>query len=75
MTGVQTCALPIYNQAASHQAMAEYYYQTGQIHQAIQQLDLASQGTNLDFYRLSQIDARKAEFKDELSQLKNLKKQ
>jgi len=63
------------NQAASHQAMAEYYYQTGQIHQAIQQLDLASRGTNLDFYRLSQIDARKAEFKDELSQLKDLKKQ
>ena len=59
------------NQAASHQAMAEFYYQTGQVTQAIQQLDLALKAGNLDFYRLSQIEARQAEFKDELQQLKN----
>ncbi len=61
------------NQAASHQAMAEFYYQTGQVTQAIQQLELALKAGNLDFYRLSQIEARQSEFKDELQQLKNSK--
>lgn len=59
------------NQAASHQAMAEFYYQTGQVNQAIQQLELASKVPNLDFYRMSQIEARETEFKDELQQLKD----
>jgi predicted Zn-dependent protease len=60
------------HQAASHQAMAEYYYQIGQLHQAIQQLDLALKQNNLDFYRLSQLEARQMEFKDELKQLQEL---
>ncbi|MFO7603145.1 MAG: M48 family metalloprotease [Gammaproteobacteria bacterium] len=54
------------NSAASHQAMAEYYYQVGQIHQAIQQLELALKTNTLDFYRLNQIEARQQEFKEEL---------
>jgi predicted Zn-dependent protease len=52
--------------------MAEYYYQIGQLHQAIQQLDLALKQNNLDFYRLSQLEARQMEFKDELKQLQEL---
>lgn len=58
--------------AASHQAMAEYYYHIGQIHQAIQQLDLALKVPNVDFYRLSQMEARQAEFKEELVQVNQL---
>ena len=63
------------NQTASHQAMAEYYYQIGQIHQAIQQLDLALKASNVDFYRLNQIEARQVEFKEELLQLNALNSQ
>ena len=63
------------HQTASHQAMAEYYYQIGQIHQAIQQLELALKTTNVDFYRLNQIEARQAEFKEELLQLSNFQDQ
>lgn len=63
------------NQTASHQAMAEYYYQIGQIHQAIQQLDLALKTSNVDFYRLNQIEARQSEFKEELLQLNALNNQ
>ncbi|HLU76318.1 MAG TPA: M48 family metalloprotease [Burkholderiales bacterium] len=41
-----------------HRALAEYYYLTGSLPGAIQQLELAQSAKDADFYTLSAVDAR-----------------
>lgn len=51
---------------SAHQALAEYYYLDGNIHQAIEQLQLALQQKNSDKqYAKSRIEARLKQFKEE----------
>lgn len=59
------------NNTASHEAMGEYYYRSGQTHQAITQLSLALKKKNIGFYRVSRIEARLAELKQETALLNN----
>jgi len=73
-------AAPVYykllSEAESHSgepveaqvALSEYFYRMGQVHEAINQLQLAQQHKSLDFYQSSRIEARLAELKDEVSQ-------
>lgn len=49
----------------TNEAMAEYYYQIGQIHQAIEQLNIALKSKKLDFYTLSRLEARLVHIKEE----------
>ncbi|MDH5407435.1 MAG: M48 family metalloprotease [Gammaproteobacteria bacterium] len=47
------------NKSAAHEAMGEYYFRSGQIHEAIQQIKLAIKTSNTDnFFRNSQLDAK-----------------
>lgn len=49
----------------SHEALAEYYYQIGQTHQAIEQINIALKNKQLDFYTSSRLEARLAHIKEE----------
>ena len=53
----------------SHEAMAEYYYQIGQNHQALTQLNLALKRPEIDFYQESRISARKKLIAEEIKLL------
>lgn len=55
--------------ADAYEAMAEFYYQTGQSHDALTQLKLASQVQGLDFIQISRIEARMRNIRRELEQL------
>ncbi len=57
--------------ASSHEAMAEFYYQTGQTHQAISQLTIASNQPTLNFYQSSRINARLRKLRSEAAQQKD----
>lgn len=52
--------------AASHEALAEYYYQIGQLHQAIDQIHIALKIKHLDFYTTSRLEAQLALIKQEI---------
>ncbi len=52
--------------AQSHEALAEYYYQIGQFHQAIDQLNLALKSSSADFYTTSRLEARLTHIKEEI---------
>ena len=52
--------------AQSHEALAEYYFQTGQFHQAIDQINLALKSDSKDFYTTSRLEARLAYIKEEI---------
>lgn len=52
--------------AASHEALAEYYYQIGQLHQAIDQINIALKIKHLDFYTTSRLEAQLALIKQEV---------
>ncbi len=52
--------------ANAHEALAEYYYQIGQLHQAIDQINLALKIKNLDFYTTSRLEAQLARIKEEV---------
>jgi len=51
--------------AGSHGALAEYYYQVGQTHQAIDQITIALKDKTLDFYTASRLEAQLAQMKAE----------
>ncbi|HEB60098.1 MAG TPA: M48 family peptidase [Gammaproteobacteria bacterium] len=55
--------------ADAYEAMAEYYYQTGQTHDALTQFSLASKVPGLDFIQVSRIEARMRAIRRELEQL------
>lgn len=59
------------NQTGSHEAMAEYYYQIGQFHQAIEQIELALKDSRADFYTTSRLEARLALIKEEIPKNQN----
>lgn len=52
--------------ASAHEALSEYYYQVGQLHQAIDQINLALKVKNLDFYTTSRLEAQLARIKEEV---------
>ncbi|MEJ2392016.1 MAG: M48 family metalloprotease [Gammaproteobacteria bacterium] len=54
------------NKAASHEALAEYYYQIGQLHQAIDQIKIALKIKHLDFYTTNRLEAQLALIKEEV---------
>lgn len=54
------------NQAATHEALAQYYYSIGQTHQALKQINLALKTPSLDFYSESRLSARKNELQAEI---------
>lgn len=60
------------HKAASHLAQAEYYYLTGELHSALDQLNTAKRLDKLDLYHASRIDARLKQIKDELDREKEL---
>ncbi len=62
------------NTAGTHVAMGEYYYRVGLTHQALDQLNLARKTEHLDWYNIERIEARLADFKEELTQLEQLPK-
>jgi predicted Zn-dependent protease len=51
--------------AKSHRYMAEYYYATGQTHQAITQIKLAQKSKQLNFYLAAILDERLKYFTEE----------
>ncbi len=51
--------------AQSHAAQAEYHYLSGELHPAIEQLELALKQPDLDFYTSSRIEARLARLREE----------
>ena len=57
--------------AQSHEALAEYYYQTGQLHQAIDQINLALKSDSADFYTTSRLEARQILIREEIPREKN----
>lgn len=56
------------HKAAAHQALAEYYYLNGQTDAAIQQLNLALDRKEADFYQASQIEDRLRQLREEKAQ-------
>lgn len=52
--------------ANAHEAMAMYYHQIGQLHQAIDQINLALKVKDLDFYTVSRLEAQLAQIKEEI---------
>jgi predicted Zn-dependent protease len=52
--------------AESHEALAEYYYQRGQFHQAIDQINIALKTTKDDFYTASKLEAKLRYIKEEI---------
>lgn len=54
------------NTANQHEAQADYYFNIGQTHQALTQLELALKDPAADFYQRSRIEARQLFFKEEL---------
>lgn len=60
------------NETGTHVAMAEYYYNVGLTHQALNQLEVALRSKQLDFYNTARIEARMTNFKDEIVQLEAL---
>ncbi len=58
----------------SHRYMAEYYYSTGQIHAAVEQIKLARRQKGLNFYLAAILDDRLLYFKQEIKALKELQK-
>jgi len=52
--------------ASAHEAMAEYYYQIGQLHQALDQINIALKTPRLDFYATSRLEAQLARIKEEI---------
>lgn len=57
------------NQAATHEALAQYYYSIGQTHEALSQINLALKTPKLDFYSESRLSARKKELQTEIKSL------
>ncbi|NOQ16979.1 MAG: M48 family metalloprotease [Methyloprofundus sp.] len=62
-------------QVNSHRYMAEYYYAIGHTHGAIQQIKLAQQAKDLNFYLSAILEDRLHFFMDELQALKQLQEQ
>lgn len=54
-----------------HQYMAEYYYLSGELESAIQQLQIALKDDSNDYYRSARITARLKSLQDELNELKS----
>ena len=52
--------------AESHEALAEYYYQRGQFHQAVDQINIALKATKNDFYIASKLEAKLQHIKEEI---------
>lgn len=55
------------NKGIAHMALADYYYSLGETPTAIEQLNLARRNGGLDFYYQSLLDARLAQWQDELA--------
>ena len=51
--------------AESHEALAEFYYQQGQFHQAIDQINIALKSVKNDFYTTSRLEAKLHLIKEE----------
>ena len=58
----------------AHQYLAEYYYQSGALEPAAQQLEIALRDKGISDFRNAQMSARLAEISEELDQLKQRRK-
>lgn len=57
------------NESAAHEAMAEYYFLSGQIHEAINQIELAIKSNKKDdFYRTTQMEAKLQQYRRQIIQ-------
>ena len=52
--------------AESHEALAEFYYQRGQFHQAVEQINIALKSDKRDFYTTSRLEAKLHHIKEEI---------
>ena len=53
-------------QAESHEALAEYYYQIGQFHQAVDQITIALKSSKNNFYATSRLEAKLKHIQEEI---------
>ncbi len=53
-------------QAGSHEALAEYYYQIGQFHQAVDQITIALKTSKNNFYATSRLEAKLKHIQEEI---------
>ena len=60
------------NATGTHVALGEYYYQLGLTHDGLKQLRLALKSQHLDFYNMARIEARIADFQEEMEQLNRM---
>jgi len=59
------------NTVASHEIMSKYFYIIGQIHQALNRINIALKSPHLDFYTESRLSARKQELESEIQAINN----
>ena len=52
--------------AESHEALAEFYYQRGQFHQAVAQINIALKSDKRDFYTTSRLEAKLRHIREEI---------
>jgi len=52
--------------AESHEALSEYYYQLGQFHQAVEQINIALKAVKNDFYTTARLEAKLRHIKEEI---------
>jgi predicted Zn-dependent protease len=57
--------------AESHEALAEYYFQQGQFHQAVDQINIALKSVKNDFYTTSRLEAKLRYIKEEIPTSEN----
>lgn len=57
--------------AESHEALAEYYFQQGQFHQAVDQINIALKSVKDDFYTTSRLEAKLRYIKEEIPASEN----
>ncbi len=53
-------------QTESHEALAEYYYQIGQFHQAVDQISIALKSSKDNFYATSRLEAKLKHIQEEI---------
>lgn len=61
------------NESLGHQYLAEYYYLSGALEPAIQQLEIALRDDSANDFRLAKLTARLQEMKEELAEIKKRK--
>ena len=60
------CKAAVGNDMESHEAQAEYYYQTGQFHKAVEQINIALKTGEDNFYATTRLEAKLKHIREEI---------